>query len=236
MRITKLVLLTTVVFLPYSTLSADDAGVVTAIFEANKKTNWVVSDCAKFEDGRIVELNLTNKVPEQDGLVSLGQEIGQLSELRVLILNDNDLAVLPKELYSCTKLVHLEAESNNITEILPGISRLVNLKHLDLMSNQIRVLPEEIGRLRNLQFLKLWNNYIEKIPSEIGEIPALRELYLKGNKLSTLPLSLTKSKLKYIDVLDNYICEPPAAIDAWLKKFDDKYKSLQKCLGDKRFK
>jgi hypothetical protein len=51
-----------------------------------------------------------------------------------------------------------------------------------------------------------------------------------NNRLMTLPPSLIKMKsLTYVDFQDNKLCTPSAELAAWLKKWDDQWKSKQKC-------
>jgi len=213
----------------------DDVQVVRSILEANNKTEWSIDKVATIREGRVVALNLNNKAFGKPGLSTLPSEIGQLSELASLTINDNDLAVIPKELFNCTKLTRLEIQNNAIMDLPAGISNLATLQVLDLRNNQLAELPAEIGKLKNLRILQLWGNNFAKLPSEIGNLASLQELYLKGNRLTDLPVRITKLKIKYLDILDNKICNPKPVIHKWLKKFDDKYERLQKCVGEKRF-
>ncbi len=213
----------------------DDIQVVRSILEANNKAEWNLDEVATIREGRVVALNLNNKEFGKPGLLTLPPGIGQLSELTSLTINDNDLAVIPKELFNCTKLTRLEIQNNSIMDLPAGISKLATLQVLDLRNNQLAELPAEIGKLRNLRILQLWGNNFTKLPSEIGNLASLKELYLKGNRLTDLPVRITKLKIKYLDVLDNKLCNPTPVVHRWLMKFDDKYKRLQKCVGEKRF-
>lgn len=219
-----------------SVAQADDMLVLRTLLETNNKADWNTNEVATFQDGRIVALNLTNKDFGKDGIRLLPPEIGTLSELTVLIANDNDIALIPKELYNCTKLTKLELNNNSIMDLPAGISRLTNLKELSLQNNELNELPGEIGEIHRLVKLQLWGNNFTALPSEIGNLSALEELYLKGNRLTNLPVSVTKLNLKYLDVLDNNLCNLTGPVDKWLRKFDPKYPSLQKCQGDKRLK
>jgi len=213
----------------------DDLGSLRSILSANKLA-WDINKVATFASGRIVKLNLTNLSPGKAAITTLTAHIGGLSELTELILNDNDLTDLPIEITQCAKLTRIEIQNNALTSLPPGISRLANLQILDLRNNQFEELPVEVCRLPAIRKLQLWGNNFVSLPDEIGDLSTLQELYLKGNNLTSLPASVMKLPLKYIDVIDNKLCNVSASLDAWLKKFDAKYKGLQKCVGEKRFK
>ena len=213
----------------------DDASAVKSILDANK-LNWDINRIATFKNGRIVTLNLNNPDVGKNGINKLPLAIGRLNALEVLTVNDNELKELPKEITNCTKLTRLEIQNNSLLSLPPGISKLVNLTVLDLRNNQLDALPKEIGMLKSIQKLQLWGNNFVTLPDEIGNLSTLKELYLKGNRINKLPVSITKLRIKYIDVIDNELCGITGPVDVWLKKFDEKYSSLQKCEGEKRFK
>jgi Leucine-rich repeat (LRR) protein len=78
--------------------------------------------------------------------------------------------------------------------------------------------------------LQLWGNRFTSLPEEIGKLTSLRELYLMNNRIMTLPPILLKMKgLTYVDFQDNKLCTPSPELAAWLKKWDDMWKSKQKC-------
>lgn len=215
--------------------SYDDASAVKAILDANR-LSWNINSIATFKNGRIVTLNLNNPEVGNEGIRTLPPAIGQLTALEVLTINDNDLSQLPREITNCTNLRRLEIQNNSLSSLPPGISKLVNLRVLDIRNNSLDALPMEIGNLKSIVKLQLWGNRFVTLPDAIGNLSTLKELYLKGNRLSNLPVSITKLNIKYIDVIDNELCGLKGPVDTWLKKFDEKYSSLQKCVGEKRFK
>ncbi len=215
--------------------SYDDASAVKAVLDANR-LSWNANSISTFKNGRVVTLNLNNPDVGNEGIRTLPPAIGRLTALEVLTVNDNDLTLLPKEITNCTKLTRLEIQNNSLVSLPPGLSKLVNLRVLDLRNNSLDALPMEIGNLKSIRKLQLWGNNFVRLPDAIGNLSTLQELYLKGNRLSNLPVSITKLRIKYIDVIDNQLCGLKGPVDAWLKKFDEKYSSLQKCVGEKRFK
>ncbi|MBN1984161.1 MAG: leucine-rich repeat domain-containing protein [Chitinivibrionales bacterium] len=224
------------VFLLFFVGIASDEDVVKLILDVNKKTTWNSATVATYENGRLTHLNLNNQSIESEGLTQIPAEIGQLTELQVLSIDDNDLTQLPKELFDLKNLRVIQIRDNAITTLPPGIGKLEKLEVLDLRNNQIAELPEELTSLKSLTVLHMWGNLLKTLPSDIGSMSSLKELYLNRNELTALPPSILKLSLQYVDVYDNQLCAVPAALDKWLKKFDDKYKSMQKCIGEKRFK
>lgn len=217
-------------------VSAADEDVVRSILDLNNKKDWDIASIATYENGRLVQLNLNNQNIATDGLNQLPAEMAQLSELRVLTLDDNDFHQLPKELFECKNLKVLQIRDNAISSLPAGISNLTALEVLDLRNNQLTELPGEIGSLKSITKIHLWGNDLTTLPTEIGSATTLQELYLNNNKLTDLPVSITKLSIKYLDIYDNELCAVSPAIDKWLKKYDAKYKLVQKCVGEKRFK
>lgn len=84
---------------------------------------------------------------------SLPESIGELRNLRKLMLENNRIGVLPE-----------------------GIGNLKNLTDLDLRSNHLTALPEEIGSLHALRFLDLRNNQLTSLPSCLQHLPQLEKL------------------------------------------------------------
>jgi len=213
-----------------------DQEVVTAILRTNNKMKWDINNVAVYNnEGRLISLNLNNREVGKEGIKILNPQIGLLTELKQLFLNDNDLTSLPSQLGELTKLEKLEIRNNSLISFPASIGKCISLKSIDIRSNQLEELPPEIGELKQLETLQLWGNKFTSLPQEIADCVSLKELYLRGNRLNTLPLSITKFKLKYIDVQDNYLCNQPQEIDKWLKKHNEKYESVQKCKGEKRF-
>ena len=121
------------------------------------------------------------------GLTALRPEIGQLTNLRQLVLADNRLTVLPPEICQLTNLKSLWLYGNRLTVLPPEIGQLTNLNELWLRDNQLTALPPEIGQLTKLQVLLLEQNELTVLPPEIGQLSNLRILWLDGNQLTVLP-------------------------------------------------
>lgn len=227
----KKILLTLLIvgsFFMFSHAQENDLKVVKSILGLND-IELDVEEIVKIRDGRVIELNLNNRDYSKEGITYLPKDIGKLTALRVLTINDNDLTTIPKEIYNLTKLTILEIKNNNLVSLPAGIRKLSSLQKLDLRNNEIEVLPREIGKLTSLVKLQLWGNELTQLPSTIGNLSSLRELYLRGNKLTGLPVNITKLRLTYLDILDNHLCNLPAKVIKWLEKYDRDFKSLQFC-------
>lgn len=193
------------------------------IILAKNNLNWDIDKRAIFEEDRIVTLDLDNKDISLTGITQLVPEIGNLTELRVLTLNDGGLVILPEEMFNCTKLVKLEIKNNNLITIPLGISKLIKLSELDLRNNELSQLPLDIGKLLSIYKIQLWGNNLTELPSDIGDLFTLKELYLNRNRLTILPENITKLSLDYFDISFNYLYKNTKNVDNWLKKHNTKY-------------
>ena len=98
----------------------------------------------------------------------LPPEIGQLTSLRQLTLNGNQLTALPPEIGQLTGLHTLILEGNRLTALPPEIGQLTGLHTLILEGNQLTALPPEIGQLTRLHTLILEGNQLTALPPEIA--------------------------------------------------------------------
>ncbi len=208
-----------------------DLEIVQAILDSNGLKDWKTEQRVTVNNGgRVTQLDLSNKDFGKSGIHSLTSEIGYLIGLEKLMLDDNDLEALPAEIANLKQLKVLEIRSNSLAKLPAQIGELKSLREIDLRNNELRELPSEIGKLKSVWKLQLWGNNLTGLPPEIGDMMALREIYLRGNRLTVLPRSILRLNIKYIDLQDNVLCElEGSTIDTWLKNFDERYQSTQKC-------
>jgi internalin A len=156
-------------------------------------------------------------------LTELPSEIGQLGQLKRLILGNvdfeemefvgNRLTTLPSELGQLHQLELLNLSANQISVIPDSIAQLVNLQTLDLRSNQISVIPDSIAQLVNLQKLELMSNQISVIPDSIAQLVNLQTLDLSNNQISVIPDSIAQLvNLQKLDLWSNQISVIPDSI------------------------
>lgn len=157
---------------------------------------------------------------------SLPPEIGDLSNLEKLVINESSLGgALPKEIGNLTKLIELSLKQNLLIGAIPKeIGNLTQLQELFLNSPKTNIknknqltgeLPKEIGNLVNLRFLSLGNNNFKSpLPSEIGGLENLYRLDLfKSNFIGPIPPEIGNlSKLLYFRGSFNAFTSLPSEI------------------------
>lgn len=128
-------------------------------------------------------------------------------------LEAGDWTFLPS-LASCTMLVRLQLESNNLQGELPNsIGQLPkSLEVLSLVANKISgTIPQDIGNLTNLKLLYMDKNLLTgNLPDSLGNLPYLFVLSLSQNKLSgQIPRSVGNlSRLSELYLQQNYLSGP----------------------------
>jgi Leucine-rich repeat (LRR) protein len=181
--------------------NSTDVDVIKEILQENKTYT---------SDGRVYQLTLTNK-----NLTVLPSEIGNLTNLIFLHLDDNRLTSIPKEIGNLTNLIGLYLSKNELTSIPTEIGNLTNLSSLSLSFNQLTSIPTEIGNLSNLTYLALNSNQLTSIPTEIGNLTNLTYLALNSNQLISIPASIGNLiNLTELDLHSNQLsCLPQAVWD-----------------------
>jgi len=174
--------------------------------EAARPEDWAG---VTIENGRVVELDLVDF-----GLTgAVPAEVGRLSALEELDLNDNQLTSLPAEIGQLTLLETLNLRGNQLTSVPAEIGQLTALLLLDLEENQLTSLPAEIGQLGSLLSLTLEGNQLTSLPAEIGQLASLESLTLDHNQLTSLPAEIGQlASLKHLYLGDNQLTSVPAAI------------------------
>lgn len=92
------------------------------------------------------------------GLKSLSPSILLLNTIKDLLLNNNEIESIPREIYKLKNLEKLNLSHNKLRNIPPELGRTVSLKELYLNDNFISSVPMELGTLYNLEILNLSNN------------------------------------------------------------------------------
>ncbi len=159
---------------------------------------------------QITSLNL-NAV----GLKALPPEIGMLSNLRELLVCNNQLRSLPSEISALSNLGRFYLTNNEFFSLPPEIGALSNLQELHLSNNLLRFLPPEIGLLSNLRELYASTNQLRSLPPEIGALSNLRWLEICKNQLHSLPPEIgALINLLELDLFDNQLGSLPSEIRA----------------------
>jgi Leucine rich repeat len=108
-------------------------------------------------------------------------------QLKILLLNINQLSSLPPEFGKLTNLISVHLSGNQLRSLPAEFGKLTNLTSLDLTDNQLSSLPIEFGKLTNLTSLGLSMNQLSSLPPEFGKLTNLTSLDLSMNQLSSLP-------------------------------------------------
>lgn len=168
-------------------------------------------------------------------LIEVPDEIGNLTNLYILNLSDNKLENLPSSIANLKKLFALDLGKNKI-KLPEEFSQLSNLKILDLTHNEMDQLPENfyhlqklkklnlsinkfkevpecVTKLPNLEALNLSENEIEQLPKELINLKKIKELKLSGNKLTELPEWISElTNLEKLDISGNNIAKLPVSV------------------------
>jgi internalin A len=174
------------------------------------------------EEFKLTTLDLSNLE-----LTRLPLQISQLYHLKILNLGNNHISQIPQgSISNLTYLRSLILNDNNIREIPPDISQLVFLKSLILKNNFLRKIPPILCQLYDLQNLNLDNNDIDEVPSEIKNLVALESLHLDNNMIAKIPSELSDLvSLRYFSLNGNFL---DIELDAACKEgVDSLFKYLQ---------
>jgi len=122
----------------------------------------------------LTELEVLDMSPEREAclyykLTDLSPYIGQLINLRVLMLDTNALTKLPEEICFLSNLECLSLGNNHFSELPRNFGRLKKLESLHLSNNNVSIFPEQT-------FLGLCNNSIDRLPPSIWKMRHLETL------------------------------------------------------------
>uniref|UniRef100_UPI00398E3212 volume-regulated anion channel subunit LRRC8C-like n=1 Tax=Pristiophorus japonicus TaxID=55135 RepID=UPI00398E3212 len=123
-------------------------------------------------------------------IVYIPEHIKKLSSLQCLYLSNNQIELIPPQLFLCHKLRHLDLSHNRIASIPPEIGVLQSLQYLSISNNAAESLPNELFFCKKLRTLKVGHNGLTALSPRIGSLPLLARLELTGNHLETLPPEL----------------------------------------------
>ncbi|XP_038719411.1 probable LRR receptor-like serine/threonine-protein kinase At1g06840 isoform X2 [Tripterygium wilfordii] len=147
---------------------------------------------------------------------SIPKEVGNISSLRLLLLNGNTLSgSLPDELGYLASLNRLQVDSNHISGPVPkSFASLISVKHLHLNNNSISgQIPAEISKLPRLLHLLLDNNKLSgNLPPEFSNLSELRILQLDNNNFKGSKIPATYGNFSKLAKLSLRNCSLHGAI------------------------
>ena len=145
----------------------------------------------------IDELEVLDLSPEREAclyykLTEVPPGIGKLLNLRVLMLDTNEIHEIPQEICLLTSLERLSLSNNHLTSLPDSFKSLKNLRSLHITNNRVEAFPMPVTELRNLQFLDMSDNRLVELPEAIENLEKLHSLLFFINKLSRLPDAICK--------------------------------------------
>ena len=87
--------------------------------------------------------------------------------LRILDLSLCELNAIPEEVWELTQLKRLCINNNNICEISPKIKNLTKLKSFECQGNYLTAFPVEICQLTKLVHFNFANNKLDILESDV---------------------------------------------------------------------
>jgi Leucine-rich repeat (LRR) protein len=146
------------------------------------------------EDSESVVSNASDTSPFPSPRISskVAGRIKQAKESGVLNLSYCDLTTpdLPSEIWNLTNLKQLNLDGNQITTLPHEIINLRHLEELSLWSNALEVLPVEVCHLKQLRRLMLYHNRLKVLPLELAQLTNLRLLQVEENELIFPPMEI----------------------------------------------
>jgi hypothetical protein len=133
------------------------------------------------------------------GLSALPDEVLALADtLEVLDVSGNALVSLPDELAQLSRLHTVFASNNRLTVLPPVLGRLPLLDTLGVKANRIEDVPAH-ALSPTLRWLILTDNRIAALPSNLTDCTRMQKLMLAGNRLSHLPAGM--GRLQRLELL-----------------------------------
>jgi hypothetical protein len=139
------------------------------------------------------------------GLSALPAEVLALADtLEVLDVSGNALVSLPDELAQLSRLHTVFASNNRLTALPPVLGRLPLLDTLGVKANRIEDVPAQ-ALSPTLRWLILTDNRIAALPSNLTDCTRMQKLMLAGNRLRRLPSGMGRlQRLELLRVSANH--------------------------------
>lgn len=129
----------------------------------------------------LIRLDLSNNL-----LSKLPDNFGDLKQLKILFLSENQFEVFPQVLADCPNLEMIGFKNNRIHTLHAG-SLPAKTRWLILTDNRLQSLPDDFAGLPQMQKLMLAGNRLTSLPSSLRHCHQLELLRLSGNQLNGLP-------------------------------------------------
>lgn len=154
-----------------------------------------IKGCLDLQNNYLVEPpvcdSLTELLLENNSIAALPRNVDALAAVTRLTIANNRIKRLPAQIQHLKVLTELDLRENDITEVPIELAELPALKRLNLSNNKISSVPPELWTLKCLQVLNLGANMLEDLPPGIQKLTTLKELLLGGNRFTELPRDVT---------------------------------------------
>jgi leucine-rich repeat protein SHOC2 len=129
-------------------------------------------------------------------------ELGGLTSLKYLCINDTAISTLPLSIKYLKKLKVLDLSSNKKLRHIPDyIQYLSGLELIRLSRTKIVSLPGTIGKLANLSYIDLdYTERLKRLPDEFNSLTNLKVISLEHSGISSLPNIEGLQSLEKLDI------------------------------------
>ncbi len=167
----------------------------------------------KFENEKLVHLDLTSIEYRHINLEGVPQYIQKFQNLKSLILTGLNLGQLNDFIKKLENLEELRLNHTQLTSLPDWLSDM-KLKVIDISNNRLTQFPKVICNIDSLVHLNISYNELTRIPDCIGKLKNLEIIHLSNNKLkeineNLLLLSIDNGSLRSLDVGYNFLTEIP---------------------------
>jgi internalin A len=149
-----------------------------------------------------------------NGVKSLPEDFGNLTDLRDLYLTENNIKALPESMSKMVNLRTFMAHYNNLSNISSAtVQNWTSLNVLNLSENDLITLPAEVSNLLSLTRLDLRANVLTTLPNSLSELKSLAAIEIGDNTLITIPPVIFEIKtITSLNLFSNGISVLPASI------------------------
>ncbi|BFZ00350.1 hypothetical protein BsWGS_03389 [Bradybaena similaris] len=147
----------------------------------------------------------------------------KLQKLRRLDLGDNQISTI-NGLTNLRRLRILVLDNNKLTSVFKEVAPLRRLEVLRCCRNSLREISRDLGHLKFLVDLDVSDNKISTIATDVFLLPNLDVFIASKNEISTVPTFIVrphnKHSVSHIDLSDNRLTKFPAHLLAMADKLD----------------
>jgi len=135
--------------------------------------------------------------------------------LRSLLLNHNQIHILPRSINKYVSLLSLDISSNGLTYLAKEVTELQHLRTLTARNNQLDndALPKDFSAMSSLQSLNLSGNQLTEFPMQLTDVTTLRTLHIGANRIPSIPDEISNlNKLSVLYLGGNKLTSLPESI------------------------